>query len=642
MNPEQENSGIDRLNESLYSRNGPQKPDRRRMRYENNSDDSVPGNWGSQSSQSSVLPPKKPRMAFLTKLLIASILFCIIAVSVGAYIFFNGSNLISANNIDVAINGPVSIPGGTPISFDIAITNNNSINLENVSMMVDFPPGANSPASPATPLNTYRESLGGIATGATVRRSIQAVIFGEQNTQKTITIDVTYNVKGSTSTFTKEKTYDILINSSPVNLSVSSFKEITAGQEFTLTVDVKSNSANALKNVLVKAAYPPGFSFTSSSPAPLSDKASWRLGDLPAGGERSISIKGKLQGENEDSRVFRFSVGSQSPQNANAIGTEYMQASQEISLKKSFMTVNLTVNGNQSSSDTAVSFNQPVTVEISWYNNLVTAITNAEIKVKLSGSAYDRAFVQPRDGYFRSSTDEIIWNAQTLGKLLSVPSGDGGTVSFNITPRDLGTSNRPLVNPTLNFSVSVSGKRAQETGVPEELSSIVTKSARVSTSANLSGRVVRYAGPFAVSGPIPPKADKETTYTVVWNIDSTVNAINNAEVSASLPVNVKWLGKTDPEGADISYDTKTGSILWRAGEVSANTASSGGRKTVSFQVSLEPSINQVGSVPVLVNEAVLLATDEYTGTKIRSSQGSLTTRFSTDPSYRSGDEVVVQ
>jgi len=170
-------------------------------------------------------------------------------------------------------------------------------------------------------MNTKR-----IPAGGSVHKTVQVIIFGEQNTQKTLTVEITYQVRGSSQSFTKNRTYDVLVNSSPINLTVSSFKEITSGQEFDLKVDIKSNSSDTLKNVLVAAAYPFGFTYISSSIKPLPDNATWRIGDIPPGGEKVITIHGKLEGENQDARVFRVSVGAQSSRNQNVIGTEYTSA----------------------------------------------------------------------------------------------------------------------------------------------------------------------------------------------------------------------------------------------------------------------------------------------------------------------------
>lgn len=639
---EEDKSRIDDLNSSLYSRNAPDVRTRRVLRVNPEGVD-VQNKWQDLNEVPVPGPAKKDHsMSFLVKLFIFSIVFCLAAVGLGAYLFLNGANLISANNIEVNINGPVSVPGGTPVTFDIAVTNKNNVDLQNADLAIIYPEGATDPANPQRELGTYHETIGSLRMGASYRKSVEAVIFGEQNIQKTIIVEVTYEVKGSNSPFTKRQSYDVLVNSSPVNLTVSSYKEITAGQEFDMSVNVKSNSGETLKNVLVSATYPFGFTFLSSTMKPLPDNALWRVGDLPPGGQKIITIHGKLSGEDQDARVFHFTVGSQSLRNPNAIGTEFMSTVHEIALKKSFMSVGLSLNNDKSNSDAAGSFNQPVNVEISWFNNLPTAISGAEIVVKLSGSAYDKSLVQANQGYFRSSTDEIVWNSQTTPKLDIVSAGEGGSVNFSITPRDYGTANRTMNNPMLSFSVSVRGKRTQETGVPENLSSIVSRNVRITSSASLSGRVLRTQGPFTNTGPIPPRVDQKSTYTITWTIDNTANVLNKTQVSATLPPYIKWMNNVSPSGEDIAYEVKSGTVTWNAGVVNANTARTGQRKTVSFQISYEPSINQLGSVPVLMSDSTMTATDDFTGATIHSAQPYLTTRFSTDPAYKPGDEIVVQ
>ena len=140
-------------------------------------------------------------MSFFTKLLIASAVFCVIAVGAGAYIFLNGGNFISANNIDITINGPVSIGAGAPLALDITITNKNSVALETADLSVNFPAGTTDPADTTTSLQQFQETVGDIAPGASVTKTVNAVIFGEENLQKEITATVTYGIKGSTAVF---------------------------------------------------------------------------------------------------------------------------------------------------------------------------------------------------------------------------------------------------------------------------------------------------------------------------------------------------------------------------------------------------------------------------------------------------------
>ncbi|MCX6718949.1 MAG: hypothetical protein NTZ38_01055, partial [Candidatus Taylorbacteria bacterium] len=389
--------------------------------------------------------------------------------------------------------------------------------------------------------------------------------------------------------------------------------------------------------------YPFGFSYISSDLKPLPDNATWRLGDLPAGKERTVTIHGKLTGEDQDTRSFRFSVGAENARNQNSIGTEYMSAMQEIVLKKPFMTVEIAIDGaRQTDGDAVGQFNQPIPVEVSWFNNLSTVISDAEIVVKLSGSAYDKTLVQPTQGYFRSATDEIIWNQQSISALASIGAGEGGKVNFTITPRDFSSSGKPMVNPAVSFTANVSAKHTQESGVTESLAYVDARNVRISSLVSLSGQVVRSNGPFMNTGPIPPRVDQQTTYTIVWTIDNTVNVVNGSQVTATLPPGVKWLKMVNPSTEDITYDDGSGVITWNVGSIAANSSNGDTRKQVFFQISFEPNANQADNVPNLVNDANFTGTDEYSGATVTSRQGYLTTSFSTDPAFREGDQRVVR
>jgi len=472
--------------------------------------------------------------------------------------------------------------------------------------------------------------------------SISAVIFGEENTQKEITVSLTYSVKGSSAIFTKEQTYDVLINSSPITVTASSFSSVTSGQAFDMTVNLKSNSQNALKNVLLKAQYPFGYTFISANLPPLSDHVTWKIGDIPPGGERSIVIHGTLQGEDTDSRSFQFSVGAQSSGNAATIGTEYAIVEQSLVIEKPFITLGIGIDSDQSSSDHVGAFEQPERVVVSWFNNLPSSVSNAVITVDLSGTAYDKTKVQPDVGYFNSAKNEIVWNQQTNPELASPAGGASGAVSFVITPADNGTSVRPVINPILSISAGVSADRTQETGVSGALSAVVSRTVKVASSVALSGRLVRTVGPFVNTGPIPPKVEQKTTYTVVWTIDNTSNAVDNAQVTATLPPYVTWLGNVSPSTENVTYDANSGTITWNAGNVSTNSSGSSDRRAVAFQISLFPSVNQAQTVPTLVNPATLTATDDFTGTALQSTQDFLTTSYSTDPAYKQGNEMVAK
>jgi hypothetical protein len=639
-------SKIDELNESLYSRNAPEVRTKRRLRFQKQKPIEVKSDWEHE--------PEIPRedvelnqvykdnsMSFFTKIFIASIVFFLLALSAGAFLFFKGSNIVSAKNVDIKVVSPVSVSGGETVPFEIQVVNHNNITLESVNLTVDFPEGTTDVDNSLKELKEFREPMSNIEPGGIGKKNVSAVMYGEENSKKEVRVLVSYRVKGSNATFEKEKIVDVLISSSPISLKVTSFKEVNAGQEFDLTVLLSSNSDEVIKNLLLKAAYPFGFTFISSDLKPLSDNSTWQIGDIPPGGKRSFKIRGKLEGQDDEARIFRFMTGAFSLTNNKVIGTEYTSTSQEVSIKKPFMTIGVALDSNTENQLYIGEFDDPVRVDISYFNNLPTSIIDAEIHVKLSGSAFEKGSVSPDQGLYRSEDNEIIWNSITTRELRDIGAGESGRVSFSVTPRDLSTSQKPLINPELKMDISVSGKRNSEDNVPEKLVSTVQRGIKIASNINLGGQVVRNTGPFKNNGPIPPVAERDTTYTVIWTVDNTTSSISNAQVQSSLPSYVSWVGAVSPSTENIKYNSVDGTLIWYTGSLGARNSNSS-RKQVAFQVSLKPSLSQVEETPILVNESHLVAQDDFTGETLRSNLGSLNTRFSTDPSFKEGDEKVIQ
>jgi hypothetical protein len=706
MNPEEKDS-IDSLEKSLYSRNAPQvraghhlhlRPknydvkddwDHPKDTFEDDFSDApmmagVPGKGMSgipsfdptaddddDDDKSARDRYAKSHMSFFTKFLIASVVFFILCLGAGAYFVWRGADIISANNIDINLAGPISVAGGSPASFNIQVSNKNNVALQVVDMTIDYPPGTADPADPSSPLKETQKILPDIASGGIGQESISAIFYGEANSQKTIQVVVNYRVAGSNATFTKEKDFNVLISSSPLTITATSFTQITSGQSFEIDVTVKSNSQTTIDNLLLKASYPFGFTFASAVPKPVDTAHSvWAIGDLPAGGTAVIKIKGSLQGEDQQARVFNFSVGAAQVSSntggigntmaAQTIGTEYISGSDSITIAKPFLSLNLALNGDDTDSQYIGAFDTPETGQITWFNNTTNTIINGEIDLNLSGTAFDKGSVSPGQGFYNSGNSEIVWNQVTTPALASIGAGQSGTVTFTITPRNLSTQSYPITDPELNLSLSAKGNQISESNVPTEIDSTVAKNILISSNVALSGQVVRSTGPFVNSGPIPPVAQQQTTYTVVWTVYNTSNTLDGVQVAAILPPYVKWLGAISPTTANINYNSTSGQITWNIGNVSAYSGGNsggtavgssggsssgsglGGGEQVAFQIGVTPGVDLVGQSPSIIGNAVLVGRDDFTGANLTSTVQTLSTRFSTDPVFNEGDETVVK
>src|SRR3954470_7383659 len=124
----EDRSRIDELNKSLYSRNA-QEIRAGRKNHFTQKEFEVNTDWEHPEEPLSEIKLtdhyEDNSMSFFTKLLIGSFVFFVIAVGIGAYLLFNGANIVSANNVDIQVSGPISVSGGEPISLNVQVLNKN-------------------------------------------------------------------------------------------------------------------------------------------------------------------------------------------------------------------------------------------------------------------------------------------------------------------------------------------------------------------------------------------------------------------------------------------------------------------------------------------------------------------------------------
>src|SRR3989344_4298560 len=306
--PNEEKSGLEELQERVDSRNGGSNRERRVL--EDDSSPEVKGDWGDSQVPKFLFMKIPSRNSMIKYFFSAAGVFFLISAGFAGYMFFGGSQTISGNNVNIAVAGPVSIGGGEELLLTIIIDNQNPTTMEAVDLVVEFPPGTRQSSDSGKELLRQKETVGAIATGGSVRREIRAILFGQEKEIKEIKISVEYRVSGSNALLFKEKNFEIVLSSAPVTVAIEAPKEISAGLPFELTVSITSNSENVIENLLLKAEYGFGFIISSSEPKSLSGGNTWQLGDLKSGSKRTIKIRGRFEGQNEEEKVFRFSVGT--------------------------------------------------------------------------------------------------------------------------------------------------------------------------------------------------------------------------------------------------------------------------------------------------------------------------------------------
>jgi len=588
-------------------------------------------------------PEKTKNSFFAVKILIGSIIFFLIALLVVLYRFMGGGNVVSGNNIEVNVKAPVSVAGGEVLPFEVEIKNNNSVTLLGADLGITFPPGAQDITDTSQPAKKVQQYIGDVLPGQSIKKNFSVVLYGSENEKKDINITLEYKVTGSNSLFNKAKIVSVLVSSAPVTIVVSGPTSINTNQKVDFTVDVTSNSPSLIKNLLLKVDYPFGFSFTGSNPATFSQNNFWLVGDLAPGAKRTIKFSGALSGQEGEERGFNFSLGSQSKTDTLVIGVPFAASFSSVTIKRPFVSADIFFD-KEDTLEYVSSAGSKVDTSIRWKNNLPYEVSDVAIVVKINGNAVNKSSIQVDSGYYKSSDNTITFNKTTDSSLAILEPGQSGDINFGFNSFGTGSvTGAGLTNPTIVLNFLVTGRRLDYAGgsADDILFSDVRK-VKITTNPQLFAKALYYVGPFQNSGPIPPKAEQETTYTITWTVVNPLNNLTNTLVTATLPPYVKWLAMVSPDKEKIDYDSSTGLLVWNVGNIPAGAGVVSPAREVSFQVSLLPSVNQIGTPPNLIGETTINAKDSFTLTAVSNSFLALNTRLTSDPYFKVSTETVIK
>lgn len=648
---------LDKLERKLYSRNAPEIIDKGRTKFgEGRIDEEIFPRARTENPQAlgvawhtekknnfDELAAKMSKMAdskhsFLKRVLLASVIFFALAAGVATFVFLGGVNQVSSKNVDIKVIGPLSIGGGQEVSYDINIINNNNVDLESASLLVEYPVGARSADDLSKELDRERFVLKTIKSGENFNQNIKIVFFGEKDSLKQIKISLEYRIENSSALFYKEKIYEVSISSAPVILTATYPKEANSNQVIDFDIEIASNSKDKINNLLVNAEYPFGFIVKSASPNASYGNNTWKLSSLGSGEKRKIRITGNIIGQDNEEKVFRISAGTSSSDDERKIAVSLTELTESILVQKPFVGVDLTLDGK--GGNITAQGGKEVNARLIVHNNLSSRLFNVTASVFFKGGAFNRLSVVPsNEGFFQSSNDSILWDKRGVPEFSDMDSGSERELSFRLSPlaySNIGSTSRPEIE----IMVKVIGERILDSGSVEQVETVETRKIVLATDLFISSSVTRSLGNLENSGPIPPKVNTPTTYTIIWSIENSFNQVSNAEVRATLPSYVKWTNLHSPQSEIFSFNDVTKEIIWKIGSILPNAVGSS-KKEIYFQVEFLPSSSQLGQAPPIVGEAKLTGLDKVTGAKVEARAGAATTNFAPDPSFRSGDDKVV-
>jgi Domain of unknown function DUF11 len=611
---------LDELRKRLYAR-GPVDTSVERHELTDNPVD-VARSWNVPTEPEAATSEEDHPHRYRKFVLIASIaIFCVVAAASAAYFYF-GNNRISGDNIAFNIAGNNNISGGETVSFQIGVTNQNTVAIEGASLIVKYPEGTRSITEPIKDLHEERIDVGMLGPGEAKNIQLQVAVYGKENQQLQIKATLEYRIVGSDGVFYKDaEPFNVQIISSPIILQVDSVRRVSAGQPVQITLKVKSNTNKVLKDVLITSKYPDGFGYKSASPEPLYNQNVWKLNELKPEETETIIINGSITGLTNEGLVVDFTAGAAEADNEFIVGSLLAEARAEFVLEKPFIAVDIEIAGDK---DRLVVLDEgrSSAVQVSIKNTLKEPVYDMVVEVVPTGNALKADSVVSRQGFYDSNKNLVRFDVTNTSEFVRVEPGETRTLNFSIDP--------VKSNSAASFSVAVNvyAKRIAEPTAQQQLIGTVTAEARYASAASITSMLSYRAGP------IPPTPGQATSYEAKVVARGGVNNLRNTVVTTSLPTYIEWKNEFSGPGT-VTFNPVSRRLEWDIGDINSGT-----EKELTFTVDFLPSTSQVGNAPTIVNKLNFSAVDRFTNTPVTTSVEGVTSELTSG--YGEGNGRVTQ
>jgi len=524
----------------------------------------------------------------------------ILALILGAAgLWYSSKNIYSKEVLKLEIIGPTEADLAEEIEYLVKYKNNGDVRLEDPTLTFEFPKYSIVEEGKSLRHTIGPEELGGaIYPGEEKTLKFKCRLLGKEEEPKEVKASLGWRAKNLSAWYESSTTFTTIIKKVPLTFTFDLPSRVESEKEIEFRLNYYSNTDFPLSNLRIKADYPSGFEFKESDPKAL-EKNEWEIGILNKAEGGRIEIMGNLEGDVGEQKNFSAKIGS-------------WQDGEFILLKEVFKGVEIVnpdlyilqqING---SPEYIASPGDILHYEIFFRNLGQESLSNIFLLSKLEGEAFDLESIKAPDGSFESGDNTILFDWRKNPQLQILEAQEEGRVEFWVELKeewDISESNETnIINQVILSQV----RDELETKVNSRL--LVLQNGFYQDEA------------FGNSGPTPPKAGEETTYTINWQVKNYYNDVNNIKVKAILPNEVELTGKIFPEeqSEKFTFDSRSREIVWDVGDLEAGTGVLNNPPNVSFQISLRPSSSQIGDAALLISKARITGEDQWTGQKIES------------------------
>jgi len=561
-------------------------------------------------------PLRRPFFNFgrVKLIIIGSFIFLVIVL----VFFFLGRGSFRESGVELKIEGSKEISAGELVSYKITYQNNNKLSLAEVKLNFFYPPEA-IVIRDGNILDVTNESfdLGELESGQSGEKILTAYIVGDRGNIKTAKAVLVFKPSNLRSAFQKEASLATTIITLSVPITLVAPPTVINGQNISYLIDYRNQSEEDLKDLRFRVRYPEGFKPDKFSPKPTSrgqDQDIWEISLLKQGEGSRITIQGVLSGRERETKTVSVILQKKITVTAGEsyINFEKTEASSVISTP--LLSLGLLLND---STDYIAHLGDFLRYRINFRNNSNTDIGGLNLSVRLEGAMFDFGSVKS-EGFFDSRTGTIFWNGSIVPDLINLRPGQSATVEFEVRLKDSFSGGLGARESFVKASARLETPNVPANLDIEKLSADDELITRISSSPTFDQKILLNDQVFGSSGPFPPRVDEKTIFTVRWSLVNPSNDLMPAKITAVLMPGVVWEGRTRVSASQPqpTYDNRQKTVTWDLGTLPAGVGVSFPQYEANFQISITPSVNQVGQSVPLLKDIKFDSTDTFTKEKI--------------------------
>lgn len=557
----------------------------------------------------------------------------VIVIGVGSFYLYQ---YLTSRDVSMSIKAPTDVLIGVPFEIAVNFANDSDKILKDVKLALILPEGA-APAQSLVSDNKrfLSRDLGDLKPRASFETKIPMIVFKDAESVRRFPVTVSYYLAGLGTTARLEKTgtLEVGVREPAIKLDLSAPQKILSNEIFEIKVDYRNISDFDFSDVDIDLNLPNTFNIKEVNPNSTTTNL-WKIGRLMKSSGGTITIRGSISGAEGSFFEIKSRVLS--------LGYLIDEKTASLNIAASPLALNARVNDQD---NYVARPDESLRYVLNYKNNADIGFGDVVIKARLTGEMFDFKRFQSK-GFFSSTNNTITWNAANTPELRLLNPGAQGTVNFEIPTKQSYPIKRlsdknfllkldaEISSPTVPYYVSAD-KTVELTNLLTKVkgqTAILTKTFFRDTASGIPNL-----------GPLPPKANNPTNFTIHWLIVNYSTDVSNVQIKASLLSGVRWTSKVKSNIPSLPvYNDRTGEVSWTIDKIPAGKGVVGSPVEAVFQIEATPNITQVSQPMPLLSETQLTAVDDFTQSQLVSSFPAITSEMISDSSFKGGQGMVVQ